>query len=359
VLARVKQAQRANGRARGELFAIEPLAAARSVDGAVAAMGPLARRWARTKLDDLLVAGDARTVTRHALAYGLVSPYTSFVAVGTDVVVQGGVTRSVAVPVAVPAGMRWDAVREETTPATGEDVSVRDSSTTSTQPVATTAPRPDNKPARTKQPASKTGDKNERADAPRAQGLATADAAPAASAQPAPAPVDVPEEDADEGGAPSRSVAALDDEAEPGEDSLRAEVVTGVRSRRYRLSLSLGGGLALDASRTAPLAAIAGRLDVGRRANLVGVEADLWLVDGAHGEGRFLVDYTRRGLARWLELSLGAGVLVDGDGAGPAGALSLRGHLPAQPALSGYLRYDAAWRDDAHHAFTLGVEWGF
>ncbi|HMG53200.1 MAG TPA: hypothetical protein VK601_06955, partial [Kofleriaceae bacterium] len=51
-------------------------------------------------------------MTELALGYGLVSPYTSLVAVGSDVVVSGGVKHSVAVPVSVPAGMQWQAVKQ-------------------------------------------------------------------------------------------------------------------------------------------------------------------------------------------------------------------------------------------------------
>ncbi len=82
--------------------------------------GPLARRWARARLEEL-IAGRAApaAITAHALRYGLVSPYTSLVAVGDEVVVEGGVKRSVAVPVSVPAGMRWQAVKRQTTVDTG------------------------------------------------------------------------------------------------------------------------------------------------------------------------------------------------------------------------------------------------
>jgi Ca-activated chloride channel family protein len=120
VLARVKQAQAANGRARGELFAIEALPAARLAPGATSAMGPLARRWARARLEELIAGRAAPSaIAAHALHYGLVSPYTSLVAVGDEVIVEGGVKRSVAVPVSVPAGMRWQAVKRQTTVDTG------------------------------------------------------------------------------------------------------------------------------------------------------------------------------------------------------------------------------------------------
>jgi hypothetical protein len=116
VLARVRRAQPANARAGGEVFAIETLGAPKAVDGPTTAAGPLARRWARSRLDELLAAqASPAAVTALALEFGLVSPTTSMVAIGEQVVVQGGTRRSVAVPVSVPSGMKWQAVRKETT----------------------------------------------------------------------------------------------------------------------------------------------------------------------------------------------------------------------------------------------------
>src|SRR5262249_52266167 len=113
LLARVQRVEAANARSRGELFAFEPLPAPRPVDGATTPLRPLARRRARGRLGDLVIAGrDRATVVSHALRYGLVSPYTSLVAIGSDVVVSGGVKHSVAVQVSMPSGMRWQAVRQ-------------------------------------------------------------------------------------------------------------------------------------------------------------------------------------------------------------------------------------------------------
>ncbi|HEY4245080.1 MAG TPA: VIT domain-containing protein [Kofleriaceae bacterium] len=119
VLGRVKAPPeaRANGRAHGDLFAIEPLqprAPERTVPGETTPLGPLGRRWARSKLDDLLARGDGAAATAHALANGLVSPDTAMVAIGTETIVSGGVQHSVAIPVSVPAGMEWQRVREQT-----------------------------------------------------------------------------------------------------------------------------------------------------------------------------------------------------------------------------------------------------
>src|SRR5215468_10386036 len=114
VLARVRRVEASNARTRGELFAFQPLASPRAVDGATTPLGPLARRWARERLGDLIAGRDRAAVVSHALRYGLVSPYTSLVAIGSDVVVSGGVKHSVAVPVSMPAGMQWHAVRQAT-----------------------------------------------------------------------------------------------------------------------------------------------------------------------------------------------------------------------------------------------------
>ncbi|MBX3161687.1 MAG: hypothetical protein KF773_37345 [Deltaproteobacteria bacterium] len=120
VLARVNVAGggrvgRANGRANGELFAIELVPPAKVGEGATSAMGPLARRWARNRLDEMLAGRvDRAAVAKHALRYGLVSPFTSMVAIGDEVVVEGGVKRSVPVQVSVPAGMKWQAIKNET-----------------------------------------------------------------------------------------------------------------------------------------------------------------------------------------------------------------------------------------------------
>jgi len=402
VLARVKQARAANARARGDLFAIETLAAPRALDGAVSAMGPLARRWGRTKLDDLLVGNeDARAVTKHALAFGLVSPYTSLVAIGSDVVVEGGVKRSVAVPVAVPAGMHWGAVREETSPAGGELLSKLETppppppapKTTTTMNKGKASGAPASRPVAAKpaapapvQPtpprerddnANDPGGRTPARTSPIAAGPAP-EAAPPADAKPSrrsdvaddvadkESPItqsieDLREAPANEPIATNVAAADFDADGVADEQDGEAMVVRGEgrqRRRGYQLSLSLGGGLAIEDGRTSSAAALTGRIALGRRANLLGLQAGLWLVDGSEAQGRFLLDYTRRGIARWLELSLGAGLAI-GDDTGAAGALVLRGHLPAQPALSGYLRYDAALLAEPQHMLTLGVEWGF
>lgn len=71
----------------------------------------LARRWARGRVDELVAASAAPDeIVRLGLEHELVTPYTALVAKGTRVAVEGGVRTTVAIPVAMPAGMRWQSV---------------------------------------------------------------------------------------------------------------------------------------------------------------------------------------------------------------------------------------------------------
>ena len=332
VLARVKRVQAANARARGELFAIETLKPGRTVGGATSAAGPLARRWARGKLDELLAGTvDEAAITRHALSYGLVSPFTSLVAIGDEVVVTGGVKHSVAVPVSVPAGMHWQAVKKETTVSTSDDTGGEQA--TGKKQVAK----------------DKRAMPQPKAEAPSADKLSSG------AAEEAEAEADAPRKNA-----PERTVALGADTSD--RDVEVVSETTGSLRRGYRITGAFGGGLVLRDQQTRGLVALAARLEAGNR-TLVGIEGALWLVGGDDVQGRALLTIARRGIARWFELGAGAGLHL-GDGVGPAGALSLRVHLPAVPRASTYLRFDAALlsRDGdraGQSTFTLGVEYGF
>jgi hypothetical protein len=137
-----------------------------------------------------------------------------------------------------------------------------------------------------------------------------------------------------------------------------------VLGRGWRASIALGGGLARQESANRGLVATGLRLELARGRYLAGVEGDLWLVDGLNAQGRVLATFGRLGIARWFEVGLGLGLHL-GDGAGPAGSVSLRVHLPPIPWVSGYLRYDAALLSqpegprEAQNTGTIGVEWGF
>jgi Ca-activated chloride channel family protein len=105
-LARVTSVSAANARARGDVFAFTEVAGSQV----------LSRRWAKQKLDELVASGAPDDVIEHhALAYDLVSPVTSMVAIGMETVIEGGVKHTIPVPVSVPAGMQWQLVQKQTT----------------------------------------------------------------------------------------------------------------------------------------------------------------------------------------------------------------------------------------------------
>jgi hypothetical protein len=301
---------------------------------------------------------DVAAVTRLALQFGLVSPYTSMVAIGDEVIVQGGTRRSVAVPVSVPAGMKWQAVKRETTVDTGSTKLEQE-------------PRQEKKP--------KVGAKA-------TEGAGTT--APTAQKPPEPGPVVLDGRNAEEEKAePKKKQHAYrtEDEESDGEDedlapSTRdvattsesgAEVIEtsgsiaspGLFGPRLRLTTSFSGGFARAERSNRGLAALSMRVEYGRRF-LVGVDSSLLLVGGDDVQGRvYLTASMRRVGSRYLELGIGQGVHF-GAGAGLAVGASLRYHLPPAPRGAVFLRYDAAFLrvdDDrrTQQQLTLGVEWGF
>ncbi len=362
VLARVKRAQTANVRARGELFAIEALPASPALGGATSGSGALARRWARLRLDEMLVgARDEGAVTKHALEYGLVSPYTSFVAIGTDVVVQGGTKHSVAVPVSVPAGMDWTDVKRETALDFDGDVRRVQQAEKKKPDVAT---KGDYRPTPTA-PAQPTS--------PPPIGGATTTGTDRRSKDDGDGVFDADEEE----GSPraqkaTRNVAAAPESADYGGETISVSGSTtaltmsrrSVLGRGFRATVALGGGLVFQNDTRAPAAALNLRLEARRGRSLIGAEGSLWMVDGLHAQGRVLASFARVGVARWLELGVGFGIHF-GSGVGPAGSLALRLHLPPAPWVAAYLRYDGAFlaqpdgSRDGQNAATTGLEWGF
>jgi hypothetical protein len=406
VVARVKAAQRANGRARGELFAIETVRPQHAVEGATTSGGALARRWARSRLDEL-IAGYAKpaAIAAHAMQYGLVSPYTSMVAIGTEVTVTGGVKHSVSVPVSVPAGMRWQPVKRETTVATIEPTP-QPPPVTVTQDYHRNVPtgrtlddkprskdnknaEPPPKPAPVKErPAAKAPPADTGDDAPAKKSKKHLgdddDAEPDSKADKAKDGRDEDEaratrhhkphktgandnENAGEatGAAPSPTtpIATKSDTAEYADEiTVDATSMAPLRSR-YRLSLQLGGGVAFHGG-AGGLGALSGRFEIGGR-TLVGIDSSLWLVgDKLTLEGQLLAGVSRRGIARYLELGAGVGVHL-GDGVGPAASLRMRSIVPPLGRHVGlFLRYDAALlynrgAREGDNALTLGLDWLF
>ncbi|MFN0247255.1 MAG: VIT domain-containing protein [Kofleriaceae bacterium] len=375
----------ANIRVRGELFAIETLSPAKPVDGAVTPVGALARRWAKLRLDDLLVGTEnVAKVTTHALAYGLVSPYTTLVAIGNDVVIEGGVKHSVAVPVSVPAGMHWVDVKQETTPSPAVEgdvveLSGREGTTVATAdktPNTTTKP-PTTKPTEKKPPAGNVAlppkpDPRKLDDARRPMSdRAQEDDEPARKKKPVMDGESADEEedptDRDGGGSIDVATAAPPEASQSYGSVMESEVVYRSSARRgFRLSVFGGGGLSIQSAQRAPLFALGLRFEVGRSRNLVGLEGSLFGVGGEDGldtQGRALLSFSRLGVfAPFLELGAGLGAHV-GAGIGPAWSLSMRVRVTRR--VGGYVRYDGAalrQEDDTSETqttTTLGVEASF
>lgn len=314
VLAKVKKLVTANARVRGDVVGFTAVTPAKPIDGATSTRGTLGRRWARSKLDELVAARNLKAVRDHALRYGLVSPATAMVAIADEVVVKGGVKHTITVPVSVPAGMQWQLVKRETT-------------------VETTQTKTKNFPRR-----ENVGDKLKKEAAPKSTGedenLAEAEDRSTRtldSVDAAPAPVALAPE-------PGTASDSDDEEDAVSTIALRESSVLG---RGLRLSLSLGGGVAVAGGEAAPLGALAGRLDMGRGRTVAGLEASLWFVDGFNAQGSALATISRRGIARRLEVGGGAGLRITGDAFGPALNVTLRALLPVR-GLATYLRYDGA-----------------
>ncbi len=410
VLARVQHVQAANGRAQGDVFAIAIVTKPPAVAGELTPRGALARRWARDKLGEQLDAAhpDVAAVTALALHYGLVSPYTSMVAIGDEVVVRGGVKHTVSVPVAVPAGMRWQPLEQELHVATkGEHEREDAGKKEADKPrnvVVHNAPTPKPTPTTTPAPVAvkpPTRPKSDQSRAPHTPPAAPPPPPPPAATQPSPAVVvdakrptvnqaPAPASTAAEPSSPSSgaSVAAgprpsggddagdeLDstkvapEEAPAPEASTDADddqVTASVRHYRVvhpnRIGLSVGGGLTFDPT---ALVAIAARIELGASGPSavprLGGEATLWLVGGLHAQEIVLATLAWR--IDHTTLGVGAGVHVsDANGAaiGPALGLVLRHDLTRR--LGGYLRYDGAllFEHGGHageHAASAGVEW--
>ncbi|HEY1549800.1 MAG TPA: VIT domain-containing protein, partial [Kofleriaceae bacterium] len=281
VFARVASPKAANARANGAVIALAALVSPSAPAGATTQHGPIARMWARRELDELVAQGDPKAIADHALAFGLVSPETSMVAIGTEVTTAGGVRHTRSVPVSLPAGMRWQDVQSETT----VDTKVT-TTTTAAPPPPPPAPQPtpakteapqENKNAAKKQPVEPADDDND-------------DDAEADKAKRKHHRRDASEDAADES-------AATDDAARPhvtaevaGASFSGAEAeelaVSGVISerRRVRFAAALVGGVSVTRGATDGMGALALRADYGRTTR-VGGEASLWLVDGVHAQG--------------------------------------------------------------------------
>lgn len=326
VLARVRRGATGNARVSGNVFGFTELPATHPLDGQTTNVGPLGRRWARGKLEDLIAAGNARAVVEHAMRYGLVSPQTSMVAIGDETIAEGGVKHTVPVPVSVPAGMRWQLVEKAT--------------------------RVDMK----KEEPREVEDDDE---APRAHNTKAGKHAPKQTATQADET-----ESADAGSTATGEDLRVAPAAPTIEVSAQGETIAlsdyGGR-RRLQLSAALGAGLHIVNGTADALGGLAVRAETGYR-TAFGGEASLWLVGGLHAEGSLLATVARRGIATHLELGGGAGLRITGRTVGPAFDLTLR--APLWRTTRFYLRYDGALllhdsTFDGENAASLGVEASF
>jgi Ca-activated chloride channel homolog len=354
VVARVAQARAANARARGDVFALAAFTAPAAPAGATTPRGAIARRWARLRLDDLIAVGNPRVITDHALAWGLLSPYTAMVALGDEVVISGGVKHTRGVPVSLPAGMQWQPVKQETTlelDHTTVTTEKADKPRRLTKKAGEDAKedKPKSKPDRHRE---KNDDDSDGVDDERDERDSDNEARHRKSVHVEPESDDAakPEPTAMGGAAGSAEEIQI--------EGLSPE------SRHYlRIEGSLAGGIA-EVNGTGSFVTM-GRFGLERSVGvsplLLGVEASLWVVPGNDVEGTLLGTVTRHGIARRFELGAGVGLHLGSDaGVGPAFDLVLRYALPVQP-LWLYLRYDGAllFHDgvrDGQNTGTVGIE---
>ncbi len=307
VFARIASPKAANARAAGTVIALASISSPTAPPGATTPIGPIARMWARLELDELVAAGDVDAITDHALAFGLVSPETSMVAIGSEVTTAGGVRHTRAVPVSLPAGMRWQEVQRETT-------------------VDTRAKKPE--PAKNEERVDQKSKKKHTDDNDGEYHVDKADSGDdAASVRKA--------------RAPAAPIAATESAAAGEEDVIDINGVAISERRFARLAASLGAGLVVAHGDVVGMGAVTLRADVGR-ATRVGVEGSLWLVDGLHAQGELGL-YAAH-VFHDLEVDVGPELHV-GDGIGPALELAVRYH--AVHHLDVYLREDAGLLFDA------------
>jgi Ca-activated chloride channel family protein len=359
VVARVAGAHAANARARGDVFAFGSIATPRPPEGATTLKGPIARRWARAKLDDLVAANDRNAIATHALRYGLVSPMTSMIAIGDEVIVEGGVKHTVQVPVSVPAGMQWQAVQRELTvdtTTTGE-IEGRRAEKHGAKGGEATASKATKKAKDSDAESDKKPAKKKWRPVAREDGDDAAKSEEDESSRQEPRPATTPTQ------APAPDVATA---SAPGAYNDEVMLVTGLqergvlgRNRLLRLSLALGASV--EKGNADALVATRLSLDFGGLTRL-GFEGSIWFVGGLDVQGTLLATISRIGIGRWIELQGGVGLHL-GDGLGPAGALELRVRTPARH-ISPYLRYDGALlyqagTRDGQNAGTIGVEASF
>lgn len=345
ITARTKVARAARVKVdRSGAFAIEVDARPTPPAGATTPHGLIARLWARARLGELIDTGGAPAdISKLALGYGLVSPYTAMVAVGEQVVEQGGTGFSMAVPVAVPNGMRWQE-RYHATELDGRLTTHKppDENRVDQDGAGAGADGSDDL-ARGGQAKTPSPDKEHQREVETTKG--DEDFGRNADLENDENPI-----------APTGSTIAPNEPVfrDGGGEALSIEG----SPVRHRTGLVLGlratGGLVItDATRTG-MGAISGRLAAALGPVEGGVDASLWIV-GSDTDvvGRILLTTSFTGLfSGWLDLSLGAGAhLADDSGVGYAAGLRF-GRGKYTPTL----RWDGAVvRGADGHLHSLGA----
>ena len=387
VIARVAHVQPANARAAGQVLALATLGGGPTSPppGATTTEGPLARRWARLELDELIAAGDRGAIAAHALAHGLVSPETSLVAIGEEVTTAGGVRHTRAVPVSLPAGMQWQDVKRETTvddrvqaDASEHEKFEEHAARQKQQKASPHAPPTTSAPAQPTSPppppvaagVSPDVDEDHAADAKQPTHHKTP--APAADAGDDTGKGEVIEV---EGKAPvidqsstAQGITIEEDYTKNipvgrtyGDEITAAagEAILVTDRRFVRLAAGLGGGLVAGRGGTGGLGALSARVDFGHALRF-GVEGSLWLAGQSSRVQGDVALYASVPIARAFELVVGPALHV-GGGVGPALDASLHYYLPWFHRVDVFLRADAGllWShgtDGVQSATAIGVE---
>ncbi|MFT3693241.1 MAG: VIT domain-containing protein [Kofleriaceae bacterium] len=373
VLARVKQVKAANVRARGDVLALSSFTATPAPAGATSVRGSLARRWAKLRLDDLVRGTNPRAAIDHAIQYGLVSPYTAMVAIGDEVIVEGGVKKTRGVPVALPAGMQWQPVERETTLSVDQPKTDKNA-TEAKPPTSSGKKRPE--PKRDTTGISPDEERNGATVSGSTSVENTYGDGDKAAAKPAKkekkADYDGADDDEDDAKDSRRKHFASKDTAAappaaptPMDEAMAGETVTEVNgtvstgSHRY-LDLAIAGGAGLSRVHSETYGSALLRIEAAIVIDrlLAGIEGSLWL--GSIVEGSINAQVTTN-IAPHTQLGGGIGVHVGND-VGPAIDLELRHRFTDHVWL--YLRYDGALllRDTTHdgqNTGSLGLELHF
>ena len=398
ILARTPKARAARGKVGGAAFGFEVEARPAEASGATSPSGLVARLWARARIAELIARGaPAAEISGLGMTHGLVTPYTAMIAVGTEVRDASGTRRSVAVPVAAPGGMRWQAVFARSTPgagakadslkvAKGKDKDVKQDGKAAEDRTRDDEDERDVTRQVTDVPAGKHGVKRPGrptsgsggSGAGGGDGPTSVDSAPVVEPT---TPEQEGQDAGDVGGVAIDADGVSDDDEQPNDDPLSraappADVdatlsVSGSAAERLapgrfvHLDLRLGGG-GVFADETRAFGSISGRLGfrLGASPLVLGAETSLWVI-GTDTDLAFrgLVTASVVGLARgFVDFTVGAGLHYAEDPAVgiSAGVRLGRGRLGPTLRLESILGRDPATdRAAASTAIEAGIEASF